>query len=45
MGTPGGQIPTHRPKMAPNIGIIQITSLYGPFDNVIQPQIYIQDKA
>ena len=35
MGTPGGQIPTYWPKMAPNIGIIQITSLYGPFDNVI----------
>ena len=31
--------------MTINIGIIQITSLFGTFDNVIQPQIYIHDKA
>ena len=28
-----------------NMGIIQITSLFVPFNNVIQQQIYIQDKA
>jgi hypothetical protein len=31
--------------MTTNIGIIQRTSLFGPFDNAKQPQIYIQDKA
>ena len=45
METPGGQNPTFWPKMTTNIGIIQITSLFGPSDNVIQSQIYIQDKA
>ena len=33
MVTPGGQIPKFWPKMTPNIGIIQITSQFGPFDN------------
>ena len=41
-GNPGGSNPHILTK---NIGIIQITSLFRPFDNVIQPQIYIQDKA
>jgi len=45
MCTPGGQIPIFLPKMTPNIGIIQRNSLFGPFDNAKQPQIYIQDKA
>ncbi len=33
MVTPGGQIPNFWPKMDPNIGIMQITSQFGPFDN------------
>ena len=33
MVTPGGQIPKFWPKITPNIGIIQITSQFGPFDN------------
>jgi hypothetical protein len=33
MVTPGGQIPKFWPKMTPNIGIMQITSQFGPFDN------------
>jgi len=45
MCTPGGQIPIFLPKMTPNIGIIQRNSLFGPFDNAKQPQIYIHDKA
>ena len=44
-GDPGCQIPIFWPKMTPNIGIIQITSLFGPFDNAKLPQIYIQDKT
>ena len=31
--------------MTTNIGIIQRTSLFWPFNNAKQPQIYIQDKA
>jgi hypothetical protein len=30
--------------MTTNIGIIQRTSLFGPFSDAKQPQIYIQDK-
>ena len=33
METPGGRNPTLWPKMTPNIGIIQRTSLFGLFDN------------
>ncbi len=33
MVTPGGQIPKFGPKMTPNIGIMQITCQFGPFDN------------
>jgi hypothetical protein len=33
MVTSGGQIPKFLPKTIPNIGIIQITSQFGPFDN------------
>jgi len=33
IGTTGGQIQFFLPKMSPNIGIIQRTSLFGPFDN------------
>ena len=29
----GGQIPKFGPKMTPNIGIMQITSQFGPFDD------------
>jgi hypothetical protein len=31
--------------MTPNIGIIQRTSLFGPFDINAKTQINIQDKA
>ncbi len=41
----GDPDPTFLPKMTTNIGIIQRTSLFGPFNNAKQPQIYIQDKA
>ena len=41
-GNPGGSKPHILTK---NIGIIQRTSLFGLFNNAIQPQIYIQDKA
>ena len=34
MGTPGGQKPKFCPKMTTNTGIMQITSQFGPFDNV-----------
>ena len=30
---PEDQIPRFNKKMTPNIGIIQITSQFGPFDN------------
>ena len=30
--------------MTPNCGIIHITSLFGPFGNAEQPQIYIKGK-
>ncbi len=33
MVTPGGQIPTFVPKMTPNVGIMQLTYTFGPFDN------------
>jgi hypothetical protein len=33
MVTPGGQIPDFLPKNTPNIGIMQINSQFGPFDN------------
>ena len=33
-GPPGGQIPTFLPKLTPNTSIMQITSQFGPFDNV-----------
>ena len=33
MGTQGGQIPKYWPKITPNIGIMQITQYFGPFDN------------
>ena len=45
MESPGGQNPTFWPKITKNIGIIQRASLFGPFDNAKQPQIYIQDKV
>jgi hypothetical protein len=32
-GYPVGQIPKFWPKIMPNIGIMQITSQLGPFDN------------
>ena len=32
MGNPGGQVPTFWPKMTLNIGIFQITPVFGPFD-------------
>ncbi len=31
--TTGGQTPKFWPKMTPNMGIMQITSQLGPFDN------------
>ena len=34
MVTPGGQIPKYLPNMTENIGIMQITSQFGPFDNL-----------
>jgi len=40
-GDPGGQNPTFWPKMTTNIGNIQKTSLFGPFDSTKKPQIYI----
>ena len=45
MTTAGGQIPIFCPKTTPNIDIIQRTSIFAPFDNAKQPQIYIQDKV
>jgi hypothetical protein len=33
MVTPGVKHPNFDKKMTPNIGIIQITSQFGPFDN------------
>ena len=33
MVTPGGQIPDFLQNMTPNIGIMQINSQFGPFDN------------
>ena len=33
MVTRGVQIPKYWPKIMPNIGIMQITSQFGPFDN------------
>ena len=45
MTTAGGQIPIFCPKPTPNIDIIQRTSIFAPFDNAKQPQIYIQDKV
>ena len=33
MVTPGGQIPKFSIKITPNIGIMQITSQFGPFIN------------
>ncbi len=32
--TPGGQTPNFFTKNDPNIGIMQITSQFGPFDNI-----------
>jgi hypothetical protein len=32
-------------KMMPNIGIMQITSKFGPFDNATKPQKYIWEKS
>jgi hypothetical protein len=45
MVTPGGQIPKFWPKMTPNIGIMQITCQFGPFDNAKLPQKCIQDNG
>ena len=35
---PEGQIPKFWQKMTSNIGIMQITSQFEPFDNIMQPQ-------
>ncbi len=38
MVTPGGQIPKFWQNSTPNIGIMEITYQFGPFDNAKYPQ-------
>ena len=41
-GGGGGKTPPFDQKMTTNTGIIQRTSLFGPFDNAKQPQFGLQ---